>query len=241
MLLAIEYAKGKPDDPRSPFRFHMVKLNLPCMPNYDPSQPRVQKLTIELTPAGEVIVYVDDGRCWGRDEAHTNECMRWIISRLEFLGVQDAKRKRRLVSQRPGAWAGGVIFSDQGVLRKFLSQKRWDKGKTLTTQLLESCRESGDFDRKFMLSARGFLVCVSMLYEFLTPFLKGLHLSAESWREGRDEEGWKTSDNPKEDWDEVLRQMEEAEELIPGDVEIPDEDELDDPIPPPEPPPPTVK
>ena len=234
MMLAIEYAKGNPNDPRSPFRFSEVKLNLPGMTDYDPSKPRVLKLTIENTITGEVIVYVDDGRCWGRDEAQTVECMRYLCSRLEYLGIQDAKRKRRPVSQRPGAWAGGVVYSDQGVLRKFLSQKRWDKGKTLTRQLLKDCRNSGSFDRKFLLSARGFLVYVSMLYEFLTPYLKGLHLSAESWREGRDEEGWKASDNPGEDWDQVIRQMEEAEELVPDGLEVPDEDELDEPIPLPE-------
>jgi hypothetical protein len=35
-------------------------------------------------------------------------------------------------------------------------------------------------DRKKFLSARGFMVYASMTYLFMRPFMKGIHMSAES-------------------------------------------------------------
>jgi hypothetical protein len=37
----------------------------------------------------------------------------------------------------------------------------------------------------------GFLVYVARTYKPLAPFLFGLHLTINSWRPGRDEEGWR--------------------------------------------------
>ena len=127
MARAMEIAKGAPDEPGNPFGFASVKLNLPMSEDFNPTLPFVLKLTTDGRPSGDALTYVDDGRVTARDNGHADACMRRICSRLEWLGVQDAKRKRRSVSQRAGAWAGGVIHTDKGVPRKFLSQKRWDK------------------------------------------------------------------------------------------------------------------
>jgi hypothetical protein len=48
-------------------------------------------------------------------------------------------------------------------------------------------------DRKKFLSARGFMVYASVTYLFMRPFMKGMHMLAESWRGGRDAEGWKVA------------------------------------------------
>jgi hypothetical protein len=39
----------------------------------------------------------------------------------------------------------------------------------------------------------GVLSSYALTYPVLTPYLKGLHLTLDSWRPGRDEEGWKIS------------------------------------------------
>ena len=44
---------------------------------------------------------------------------------------------------------------------------------------------------KRLRSDRGFLVYVTQVYPAMKPYLKGFHLSLESWRGGCDEEGWK--------------------------------------------------
>eukprot|EP00978_Attheya_sp_CCMP212_P000171 scaffold305_cov60-Attheya_sp.AAC.4 len=149
ILVGIEFGtKGDPSIPPD------VRMNLPGSDNYDPQDLRVAKVDHLGRSTGEIVVYVDDGRVFGRDEAHTMVCLRKCCSRLEWLGIQDAKHKRR-----PGAWAGGVIYTDQ------------------------SC--------KLLLEGRGFLVYALMTYTFITPFLKGLHLSVENWRPNRDEDDWK--------------------------------------------------
>ena len=103
MARAIEIAKGPPDEKGSPFAFVTVKLNLPGMPTYDPTQPRVQKLNADGRPAGDVVVYMDDGRLIGCDLEQAEAAIRRICATLQALGIQDAARKRRRICQRSGA------------------------------------------------------------------------------------------------------------------------------------------
>jgi hypothetical protein len=46
-----------------------------------------------------------------------------------------------------------------------------------------------EFER--LCSDQGFLVYVTQAYPGMKPYLKGFNLSLETWREGRDEDGWK--------------------------------------------------
>ena len=189
---AIEIAKGDPKDKKNPFQFEVVLLNLPCDPDCDPSLgTRVIKLDSEGKVAADILICADDGRGFGRSENHATEVIRKCCMVLEFLGVQDAKRKRRHVSQRPGAWSGGAVFSDQGTVRSFLPQARWDKAKHYIVKLADELKISGRFETKHFLSGRGFMVCVSMTCDFVVPFLKGFHLTADAWRPDRDAQGWK--------------------------------------------------
>ena len=48
-----------------------------------------------------------------------------------------------------------------------------------------------DLDFKQLCSDRGFMVYVTQDYPGMKPYLKGCHLSLETWRGGRDSEGWK--------------------------------------------------
>ena len=43
----------------------------------------------------------------------------------------------------------------------------------------------------------GFVVYVSQTYTSLVPYLKGIYLSLNSWRSGRDEEGWLTPEGKR--------------------------------------------
>jgi len=178
MARALEFARGAPDEADSPFGFAQVVLNLPGSSSFDPTQPWVQKLTAQGVPSGDVVAFMDDGRPIGRDEAHAEQCTRRICSRLQFLGNQDAARKRRRVGQRCGAWAGTVVHTDKGLVRPFFSQERWDKLKSSLAWMRSALGTRAD--RKKFLSARGFMVYASMTYLFMRPFMKGIHMSAES-------------------------------------------------------------
>ena len=52
---------------------------------------------------------------------------------------------------------------------------------------------------------------VSMTYECVVPFLKGLHLTADAWRPGRNREGWKK------------RKFGTSPPVLPSSAPIPDE------------------
>lgn len=58
---------------------------------------------------------------------------------------------------------------------------------------LETC-DRPEVDRKALERDTGFLNHLAMTFEDFNPFLKGCYLSLNSWRTGRDQEGWKLPD-----------------------------------------------
>ncbi|MFN9978697.1 MAG: hypothetical protein ACK53Y_02225, partial [bacterium] len=51
--------------------------------------------------------------------------------------------------------------------------------------------DSDTIEFKTLEKHRGFLVYVGRTYPVLVPYLKGIHLSLDSWRPWRKEDGWK--------------------------------------------------
>jgi hypothetical protein len=183
------------------FQIHQVLLNLPGQPGYDPSKPRLIKLRICGTESADIIVYFDDARVFGPTEEIAQQGMRQVTSRLQSLGNQDAARKRRKASQRPGAWAGGIVYTDQGLMRKLVSQSKWDKVKSFLAEVCAAYENGTELLRAKFLSGTGFLLHVAQTYEFMQPYLKGFHLAIEAWRADRDAEGWKQINQKLDEWD----------------------------------------
>ena len=99
---AEELARGPPDDATSPLRYDKVVLNLPGAADYDPTNPRVQKINNGTGKvAGDLTTFVDDLRAMGPSPDQAWLVARRIASRLQHLGIQDAPRKRRAPSQNP--------------------------------------------------------------------------------------------------------------------------------------------
>jgi len=114
---------------------------------------------------------------------------------MGYLGLQDATRKRRLNSQTPGEWTGSksVTIPHLGLFVT-VSQKKWDKAKGIIESLLvefESESDLPDLTLKELEQKVGFLVYLAMAYPLMMPFLRGFYLTMNSWREGRDKQGWK--------------------------------------------------
>jgi hypothetical protein len=189
---AMELAKGGPSEEGNPFGWDRVQMNLPGSKGYNPREPRVMKITKEGTMAADCVTFYDDGRVFAAAEHQAQMALRQITSRLQYLGNQDAARKRRPVSQQPGAWAGGVAYTDQNLIRVFVSQKKWDKAKAFLLWLTgELGKPRPQIERARFRSGKGFLVYMSQCYEFMQPYMKGFHLSEDSWRPGRNAQGWK--------------------------------------------------
>ena len=205
------------DDPSSAFHIAQVALNLPGMPTYDPAKPRVRLLDSSGEPTALLVSFFDDGRPFARDEPRMCRALRQVTARMQWYGTQDAARKRRPISQRPGAWAGCVAYTDQGLVRKFIPQKKWDR---LVRDLGWLRGYMGNFDpgqsledlnadlpslgvptipRKRFKSFVGFLIHVAGVYDDILPYLHGFFL-AENWHlDGRDQEGYKVADGANSD------------------------------------------
>ncbi|KAL7571471.1 hypothetical protein ACA910_019223 [Epithemia clementina (nom. ined.)] len=102
-----------------------------------------------------------------------------------FYGLQDAVRKRRASSLNSGAWAGALIEAHTDGVYKFVSNERWEKVQ-LHVSNLEKWFKQDQIDRKALEHTRGYLVYVTLTYGSMTPYLKGIHLTLESWRLDRD-------------------------------------------------------
>jgi hypothetical protein len=197
---AEEFARGNPADPKSALRYDQVKLNLPGDDDFDPTLPMVMKWddTVDQI-AGDVITFVDDLRASGYSSENAWQVARQVASRLQYLGIQDAPRKRRPSTQKPGAWAGCVFEISPDKIGKTVTQEKWDKAKAIVESIAGKVLSDGsspELDHKELERQRGFLVHLTMTFSSLVPFLKGIHLTLDSWRFGRKEDGWKMT--PKE-------------------------------------------
>ena len=71
-----------------------------------------------------------------------------------------------------------------------VSQEKWEKTKRLVMELSRMLEQ--DFlPLQRLLVIRGFLIYMVWTYPWLNPYIKGLHLTIDSWRPGREESGFK--------------------------------------------------
>jgi hypothetical protein len=192
---AEEFVQGNRHEAGNPLRWDKIILNLPGDPGFDPTFPEVMKWDSMFGRlAGDLIAFVDDLRISGYSEEHAWAIARLVASRLQYLGIQDAPRKRRVDG---GAWAGAIMNTAGGRITKTVSQEKWDKAKGYINTILEaySGSEEPTLNYKFLEQVRGFLCHLSMTFDQITPLLKGLHLTLAAHVPGRDEDGWKLSEN----------------------------------------------
>ncbi|CAJ1960069.1 unnamed protein product [Cylindrotheca closterium] len=195
IMVAKEIALGDRKDPKNAFRWDEVKLNLPGSSTYDPSLPWVFKIRwSDGKIAADLFIYVDDGRVTASNKLECKQATRQAASRLNGLGIQEAARKQRWGSQNPGAWAGSLVKTTEDSVSVFVSQEKWDKTKLQVKEIAEELSGStlGSLKHKALERKRGFLIYVTRTYPTMVPYLKGIHLTLDAWRPGRDDEGWKS-------------------------------------------------
>ncbi len=116
-LHAEELMRGDPLDQNNPFHFDTVILNLPGNADFCPWKPWVFKFrTIDQHIAMDLFIYVDDCRTTGFSFEETWRVARHVASTFNHLGIQDAPRKHRGPSQEPGAWAGSIVHTSEGIV-----------------------------------------------------------------------------------------------------------------------------
>lgn len=184
-----EMIRGRPSDQNNLFAWADVVMNLPGNDNYDPGFSWVYKVWEDGRVASDFGRYIDDVRVCAPNEDNcwnTGRCLATIYSHL---GVQDAARKYRLPSLMPGAWAGGVTSTNNGNVSVTVTPSRWEKTKQAVAEIVEAHQEPNGIPYAMLESRRGFLVYVAQVYPLMKSFLKGIHLTLDSWQPGRDSEG----------------------------------------------------
>jgi hypothetical protein len=171
-----------------------VRLNLPGDKGYDPNLPWVSKVREDGRIAADLFTFVDDLRPTGPGKKEAWEAARRVGSILSWLGLQDASCKRRDSSQAPGAWAGCVVRANADGVFVLSDQEKWDKAKGLLQEVLDLIAEDPtSLPRKRLEQVRGFLIYVTRTYPCMIPYLIGLHMTIDGWRQNRDLEGWRLS------------------------------------------------
>jgi hypothetical protein len=118
--------------------------------------------------------------------------MHTVSTRLAYLGIQVALRKTRPPAQHPGPWSGAMVSSDHVGIGVKATTDKWLKTKEQLRTTLQWIDSGGPISRNELESFRGSLVYLQRTYPAITPYVKGFHLTIDSWRWNRDAEGWIT-------------------------------------------------
>ena len=227
-----EFLIGNRENKNNVFRWSKVIFNLPGSKSYNPSLPRVYRVRVEGTVAGDLFIYIDDLRVTCPTKEECWEGAHQVCCRLTWLGLQDAPRKRSEVSTTPRAWAGSIVHTDNDTVSVLIAQKKWLKAKKWIEWMHSCLAVSERLNHKELERCRGFLIYVSRTYKSMRPYLRGLHMTIENWRPNRDEEGWRIIDAFKDDEDiathdnsshNVMESPEEFVQAVPrlrNDVEV---------------------
>ena len=224
-LIAEEIIRGDPDDEANALQWSDVRLNLPGTAEYVPGEAWISKRRRDGSLASDFVTFVDDQRVVGGSHERVKAAGHAISTRESYLGIQDALRKVRhfLGSRFAGAWAGVVVLNDEekGIVQ-LLSQENWDKMRSIIDKWLKRVEDGQlELDHRELRSDRGFLVYACQAYPGLKPYLKGLHLSLETWRGGRDAEGYKLPRAHPSDEEVVEGEAEETtHENVEEEVEM---------------------
>ena len=205
---------GNRHDPNNPFRWAKVVLNQPGDDHYRAELPWIMQVKEDGYLATAVCQYIDNLRTCASSEAEAWAASCRIGKVLSHLGLQDAARKRREPSQSPGAWSGATVTMTGAQVYQSVTPERstktrtlirwigarvglWDEGSELllTEEEKASMRVATSecwINHKRMESARGFLVYVANTFKAMIPYLKGIHLTLDSWRRDHcDLDGWR--------------------------------------------------
>ncbi len=194
-MLAEELVRGDHLSPSNPFYFDQVRLNLPGSPMYNPSLPRVSKIDSRSGRiAADMSTYVDDIWNTGPTALLCWQTSHRISTHLCYLGIQDALRKRTIPSLMAGAWTGSIAQTSNGRMIVTCTEEKWKRARDYVLEIQATVRGDLPFNHKVLEQQRGFLVYLARTFPSLVPYLKGIHLTLDSWRPGRDSEGWKSSD-----------------------------------------------
>ena len=152
-----------------------------------------------------MVSFVYDFRVTGFSVENCWQCGRRLSSVIQHQGIQEASQKRSSPSLNADAWAGCVVKTE-GSTVKTITQAKWNKAKAHLASLRQ---ELGTHDHlkpllhKQLKIIRSYFNHLCLTYDNITPQMRGFHNTLDSWRESRNERGWKERDL-ESDWKDIL-------------------------------------
>jgi hypothetical protein len=94
-----------------------------------------------------------------------------------------------------GAINGATVVQTDGVgVYVLASEEKWIKAKGLLNELKEMMeKNNGEMSRKRLEQIRGFFIYVTPTYPGMVPYLIGIHMTIDGWRNNRQKYGWQLS------------------------------------------------
>ena len=86
--------------------------------------------------ATAIQAYIDDLRLYSRDNFHVQRLLRHLAATLQWLGIQDAARKRTAPNYGTTPWAGSISSTLDGQVSHTVSQERWMKVGVIVKALI---------------------------------------------------------------------------------------------------------
>ncbi len=122
----------------------------------------------------------------------------WVVShalasRYSYLSMQISTWKTGPPSQHSGARAGSHIIINDHSIGITCGLQKWQKAQHILRELLQDVEQNKALHHKTLEQKHGFLVCLQGTYLCITPFLRGIHLTPDSWHEGHDLDSCKFS------------------------------------------------
>jgi hypothetical protein len=90
-----------------------------------------------------------------------------------------------------GRLSGSIVLSDGLTLGIVVAQERWDKAKKMIQWMSGAIQDGPTIEHKTMEKYRGYLIYLCRSYPAINPYLKGIHLTLDSWRPWRKDDSWK--------------------------------------------------
>ena len=198
---AMELAIGNHKDPRNPLHWTDAIGNFPFDKDYDPSLPRVIKVRSDGDMAAGTPAFVDDGRTTGVSETICDEATHRFCTRINYLGEQNASRKRRPTTTKPGAWTGKMLWTNEPHPRKGILPEKWKIQRADLLELKCLADQGINPDRSLFLSVTCRGMSQTEVYSDLRPYYKSFYNALEAWRPNRSSEGWRLEDSDIEDFE----------------------------------------
>ena len=122
-----------------------------------------------------MVTFSDNGRTSSQDTKHAWQVLHQCTTIFQYLVLQIACRKIRPLPKKSAAWAGLAVCVSPTVIRKLVTQVKWDRAKHKLIGVREELNTSVDgwLNFKELERDKEFLIHIAVTYHPIVPHLKG--------------------------------------------------------------------